>query len=218
MNDLLVVLNPRRIAECNEAIDALSIDKLWLQNYSEAQIQDMWPEVLEASEDYERLFILSDDTIPRPKALRRVRSLLNRGHPVVTGYCNLDSSDARVNVCKAALGAYPAPDAYPWRTFEEMLEYPQEVVPTTFVGFCLTCMSWELWKRFPYRLHDHGNSADFQLSKRLTAAKVPMVAHRDAFVMHVKEQWCFPDKEERKKLLVGIEPAEMRLEQMAVAV
>ncbi len=217
MNDLLVVLNPRKIEECIEAIEALPIDKLWLTNYSEREIEERWDEVLELSSDYEWLWIISDDTIPRPAGLTAVRDVAGDGWPVVTGYCNLSEKDLRVNICDGPLGPAPAVDAYPWLSLSYVMTHKDAIIPTTFAGFCLTGMSLEDWTRFPYQLHNHGNSADFQLSKRLTEVRVPIVAARDGFAFHVKENWPHRDKDERKRLYVGVEPAEMRLERMAVA-
>jgi hypothetical protein len=34
-------MNPRRIPECVDAIDALSIDKVWVKNYTERELVDV---------------------------------------------------------------------------------------------------------------------------------------------------------------------------------
>ena len=43
---LLIVMNPRRIPECVDAINALSIDKVWVKNYTERELVDViaWEE------------------------------------------------------------------------------------------------------------------------------------------------------------------------------
>ena len=211
MRDLLVVMNPRRIEECLQSYRELDIDRLYIRNMSEIDITDAWPEIMEKAEGYDRLIIFSDDAVVRQPALDAVISLLDVGHPVVTGYGNLDMSDFRVNLNKAPLQDQSYPDAYDFYTLGEVWSYPDEAVPTTVVGFALTGMSYELWQRFPFQAHQ---GSDWSLSRRLTDAGIPMVAAREGFVWHVKEQWDPPrlDVDPRKRLYVGEEPPELVLE------
>lgn len=203
MNDLLLVLNPRRISECVRAIQELPVDKLWLRNMDEATIAERWPEILERMGGYERAFIISDDTVPRPHALAYVQELLDDGHPVATGYCNLGEDDLRVNLAtrmEATIsGEFP--------TLGEVQCVADPVIPTVFAGFCLTGMSVELWEEYPYELQPGGRSADRHLCLRLLDDGVPVVAHRDAFVWHVKQVWSALDTDPRKQLLIGVEPS-----------
>jgi GT2 family glycosyltransferase len=75
-----------------------------------------------------------------------------------------------------------------------------------------TCMSREMWREFPFGCFGTGSrgySSDFHLSRRLRDAGVPMVAARDGYVTHVKEQWNKLDRGEGRQLLVGVEPADV---------
>jgi hypothetical protein len=214
VRNLLVILNPRRISECVDALSALNIDRLWLRYMTEQTIQNRWPEVLEAARGYDRIILVSDDTSPTQSALDAVQGLLDDGYPVVTGYCNLGANDERVNLCDRPLGPEPSAAAYHWLT-RDQVEQGHRVVPTSFAGFALTGMSVPMWTQYPYRLHPNGNSADYDLCKRLERDRVPIVAARDGFVHHVKEVWAQPDRELRKRLLVGMEPASIDLEAAA---
>lgn len=214
MRELLVILNPRRIEECLDAFRALPIDKLWIRNMSEFEIQERWPEILEAASDYDRLYLSSDDGIPRPHALKAVRHLAAEGHPVVTGYSNLSSTDYRVNLTKAPVDV-PKEEAYDLYALKEVMEWPQPSLPSFFAGMCLTGMSHSLWQRHPFRVYWNeppGSCSDFMLSRSLNEAKVPIVAAREAFVWHTKETWNQADKEVRKRLYIGREPAEIVLD------
>jgi hypothetical protein len=209
VTDLLLILNPRRIDECIQSLRELDIDRLWIRNMSELEIDERWPEVLEAAAGYDRLIIVGDDTIARPHALKAVRALLDEGHPVVTGYGNLDMNDWRVNLNKAPLADQSIADSYDFYTLGEVLAWPEPAVPTTVCGFSLTGMSYELWERFPFQAH---LGSDFSLSKRLTGVGIPMIGAREGFIWHVKELWNRRDQEPRKRLLVGEEPAAIELE------
>jgi len=213
MNDLLVVMNPRDIPECMDAIRSLQIDKLWLRRLTEGKIADRWGEVLDMAAGYDRLIMQSDDGIPRSHALAAVRGLLDEGHPVVSGYSNLSVDDMRVNLCKSLVTAEPKENSYEFYTLQEVQESMVPAVPTAVVGFALTGMSVDLWTRFPFDVWSRppGNASDFMLSRRLLEAKIPMVGARDAFVYHGKPVWNTGDRDERRRLLLS-EPSEIVLE------
>lgn len=205
MSDLLVVMNPRKIRECVDAFRELPIDKLWLRNMTEWDIQEAWPKVMEYAVDYDHLIIGSDDGIPRKHALAAVQRFLNKGAPVVTGYSNFAANDLRVNIATRV----------DWYTLADVQSWVQETNEVYQLGFALSGMKTELWQRFPFRVYwdtPPGSRSDNVLSDRLNAAGIPILAARDAFVWHVKENWDQQDVEERKKLYVGVEPPSIQLE------
>lgn len=206
MNDVLIVLNPRRIPECLAAIEELDIPKVWVQNMYEADVERNWGDVLEQLDGFDWAWLISDDCVPTQDALDAVRELAGY-HPVVTGYCNLDMTSDLVNVCRDPLGPQSTKDAFSFYTHDELRHWPSEALTTTFVGFALTGMSVDFWAKYPYRLEPEGWSADYNLSKRLAADNIRMVCHRDAFVLHVKERWSAPDQDPVKRLRIGELPA-----------
>lgn len=216
MRDVLIVLNPRRIAECLSAIESLPIDKVWVRNMSEPQIVDCWSTIVALLEPYEWAWIVSDDACPRPHALEALRELAADGYPVVTGYSNLDRENMLVNLVRRPLGPNSTKDAFDLLELAWVMESKGEVIQTYFAGFSLTGMSVDMWEAYPYGLEEGGYSADYNLSKRLEEDGISIVAHRDAFVWHTKEVWCEPDQELRKQLWVGVRPPEIVLEPLAV--
>lgn len=210
MNDLLVILNPREIRECLWAFSELDIDRLWVRRMREIRIAESWGTILDIAAGYDNLILISDDGIVRPHALQAVRERLVAVPGVVTGYSNLSASDMRVNLSKAPLGPYPAPDSYTLMTLAEVMESPKPYFRTWFAGMCLTGMPFEMWERYPFRVWNGAAQTDFSLSKRLEAADVPIIAARDAFVWHVKEVWNMADSDPRKKPVDG--PPELVLE------
>lgn len=208
MRDALIILNPRRIRPCIDAITALPVDRLWIRNMSEPQIAKEWGSVLDQLAGYDRALIVSDDTVPHPSALAHVRGLLDAGCPVATGYSNLAETDLRVNLCPL-----PAPDTTVHMTLGQVQTWPRERVPTSFAGFSLTGMSVELWRKYPYRTMPGGWGADENLCHRLAKDSVPVVAHRSALVWHVKAEWSKVDRTPGRQLLVGVEPARIELEE-----
>lgn len=211
MSDLLVILNPREIDECTRAFTELDIDRLWVRRMREVRIAERWPEILEIAHKYDNLILVSDDGIVRPHALQAVQKCLQRfpGN-AATGYSNLAANDMRVNLSKAPLGPYPAPDAYTLMTFAEVMEFPEPYFRTWFAGMCLTGMRWEMWERYRFQVWNGAAQTDFSLSKRLEAADRHIIAVRDAFVWHVKDVWNMADTDPRKKPVDG--PPEFALD------
>ena len=211
-----MVMSCREIAPALDAIGSLPIDRLWINNLTEHQIQENWPTIMEAASGYDRLLLVSDDAVPRAHALASVIRLLDDGHPVATGYSQLSYSDFRVNLNRTPLrDKTPSPDAYDLFQLYELLEYPTEVVRSFITGFSLCGMSRDMWLDFPFRVYggppaDNGWASDYHLSWRLQRENVPIVAHRDAFVWHHKTQWNVQDPD--KKILCGIEPPSLMLE------
>ena len=211
MRDVLIVLNPRRIPDALEAIEALDIDRLWVRNLWMFEIEARWGEIEETISEYEWAWILCDDVIPTQEALEAVRELAEEGFPVVTGYCNLDATDERVMVTRAPLGPRSKVSAYDFYTLEEMQAGPR-VRATTFLNYCLSGMSVEMWRQYPLQNEPEGNAADFNQSRRLAEDGIEMVTHRDAFCWHLKERWNQPNRDPQKRLLMGSEPSAIELE------
>ena len=89
-------MNPRRIPECVDAINALSIDKVWVKNYTERELVDIIAEII-ANAEHDPIGIISDDARPDQAALDLVVDAYEPG-AVYTGYCNLSEHDYRVNL------------------------------------------------------------------------------------------------------------------------
>ena len=185
MNDVLLVMNPRQIPECMEPLSDLPIQRIHLQGFTEAALaSEGFPQALEY--DFDWYWVMSDDIIVRPQALEAVRTVRDLGHPVVTGYSQRSHTDWRVNLTRQPLMAgSPGIAAYDFRTFAEIVSWPDRSVPTWFAGFSLTGMSREMWLRFPFETFgDPGWASDFSLSQRLGLAGVPIMAAREGFAYH----------------------------------
>ena len=213
---LLAIMNPRQIPECIQSLEALDVRKAWLQNYTEWQLQEVIDSIVrDESIHFTHLCLVADDCIVTQSALDAV--LEHAPHEsVVTGYCRLDWSHPLVNITKSALhGEKPSAGAYDFYSLDEVQAWPDEMVPTGFVGFALTCMSREMWREFPFRVfgtESRSYSSDFNLSMRLRDARMPMAAVRDGLVGHLKKRWNTTDDTAGRELLVGKEPAGVALE------
>jgi hypothetical protein len=224
-NPLMLVMHPRRIPECVDAIKALPIDKVWIVAMTEKQLEPVVDKIVEAAVDYSHLLILSDDALPTSYALDVVLHAARSAEGCVTAYCNLDSKLPFVNLTKHPFKhATSYADDYDWMTKEEAAArvpyaLAPEVVPSFFAGMCLTCMPRALWRRFPFRViqkdndpRDCGYGSDWMLSKRLQMTKTPIVAPRGAFIWHVKDTWGLFDQDPEKRLLIGEIPAAVRFD------
>lgn len=201
MNPCLIVLNPRRIPECIHSIEALNIPRLWLTGYTEHQLAQ--GEFNQAIRDtsYTHYLAISDDTIVTQDALDAVLALVP-DHPVVTGHCNLDNTEDRINLGKL-IGNLPVKTAYSFITPAQLALLP-DPAPTEFAGMCLTAMSRNMWDHYPFGCYGHntltGYASDFHLCLRLKNAGVPIVAPHAARVHHLKAQWSEQDRTPGREL------------------
>lgn len=202
----LMVLNPREIPDCMDAIKGLGIPTFWASYMTEADAAAAINEAI-AGSDFGRYVVLSDDTIPTREALDAVLALHADGFPAVTGWCNLDSVLPHVNLTRNELPPPPpAVTSYDLLTLDEARSY-EGLIPTTFVGLALTCLGRDLWLDHPLEVSALGGQMDYVLSHRLQEAGVPIVAPTDGFIWHVKETWNRRDRAPEKRLLVGHRPA-----------
>jgi hypothetical protein len=204
-----MIFHPREIPECMATLRRLPIDKVWLTGYTEAELEGVVPEVIADAKGYTHVLAESDDGIVPPQALAAVLQLLERGHPVVTGYSNLDQIDFRVNLTRSPFRelAYAAADDYDLYHLSDVMAWPEPAVPTYFAAYALTGMSREMWLRYPFQTTGEGWASDWDLSCRLQADGIPIVAAREGFTYHVKEVVGQLDEAPEKRLLVGeLEP------------
>lgn len=216
-NPILAIMNPRQIPECMQSLKALEVRKAWLQNYTEWELQEVIASIVrDEAIHFSHLVLVADDCIVTQSALDAVLAHAEE-HPVVTGYCRLDWSHPLVNITRRPIsGDAPSAGAYDFYSLDEVQAYPEELVPTGFVGFALTCMSREMWTRFPFGVFGAASqswSSDFHLSARLRDAEVPMVAVREGLVGHFKKQWNRIDDTPGRELLIGTKPAAVEVEE-----
>lgn len=206
MTEALFVLNPRHIPNCVRAIQKLDIPKCWL-SYMNEQTAAGWINEIARSTSFDRYLILSDDTTPTQHALDLVLSLADVGHPVVTGYCNLDENGYRdiVNLTTNPLPTPPADSrSYHLMTRKQVEQHPNAAVPTTFAGLALTLLDRDTLLTHPLQVEPTtGGQMDYDLSYRLAQAGIPIVAANGAYVHHVKERWSHMDQNPEKRLLIG---------------
>lgn len=210
---LLIIMNPRQIPECISAFKALDVRKAWLSNYSEWELVEVIASIVrDETIPFTHAILVADDCVVGQPALDAVLAFAREGKwPALTGYCRLDETHPEVNITRRPLlGDRPSPGAYDFYRYDEVRRDRHELIGTGFMGFALTCMTRQMWTRFPFGVYGSAQqswSSDFHLSVRLRDAGVPMYAVRDAYVRHVKETWNMLDTAREKRLLVGIEPA-----------
>jgi hypothetical protein len=206
-NTLLIILNPRAIPECIDALrDLRGVNKAWCSYYTELELEHVIPRIIESTY-YERYMILSDDTIPTQHALDTVLGL-HDAHPdaVACGWVNLDSISGLATYNPAPLKASaPVVDAYSFTTLDEARSMPHGA-RTWFHGFVLSTMSRELALRYPFGSY-HGCASDLHQCNRLQADDVPIYTSADAEVFHVKERANTLDQAYEKRLLIGERPS-----------
>jgi hypothetical protein len=203
---LLLILNARRISECLDSYRALSIPKAYLTGYTERELEPVIAELV-ASTNFSHYIAVSDDVVVSSRAVHAVQELLG-GHPVVTGWCNLDQQDPRCSVVDRPLtGDTPTLESYGFMHWSRVVTHPHRTLRTWFAGMCLTGMSRDLWQQYPFRTFGPAGSAgwasDFNLCRRLQDDRVPIMAARDAGVLHVRERWDVQDPDPRKRLHLG---------------
>ena len=206
MSTALFVLNPRKIPACIAAIQALDIPTCWISYMTEPQAAKAINQQIRAT-DYDRYVIVSDDTIPTQDVLDLILKTADQGHPVVTGYCNLDEDANRliVNLAQNTLPPPPPePGSYQFLPRHYVEAPGRSVIPTSFAGLALTLATRTILEQHPLTVSAYGGQMDYMLSYNLQQAGVPIVAPNGAYVHHVKERWNHADQNPDKRLLVGI--------------
>lgn len=213
---LLAIMNPRNIPDCVHAFERLDVRRAWLQRYTESELCAVIASLVDDdSIAFSHLALVADDCVVEQDALDAVFALAH-DFPVVTGYCRLASGHPKVNLTRRPImGDVPSVGAYDFHSFDDVRGWPSEVVPTGFVGFAVTLMSRESWRRFPFGVFGAdtgGHASDFHLSARLRDSGVPMVAAREGYIEHIKQEWNKLDETPGRTLRVGMEPARVEVE------
>jgi len=217
VNALVMIMNARRIPECLASYTALDADLVWMTGYTVRDLVQVHREIV-ASTDYDAYLVVSDDCIVSQGALDAVLALMRAGAPAATGWCLLHAQSPLANLCHSPLiGKRPVRRAYPFYAAEDVESYPEEAVPTHFMGMSLTGLTRELWLEHPYGCFTirtlKGHSSDFHLCHRLRDAGVPMLAARSGYVEHTKPHWRthrpFPSEQ---RILVGEIAQEVRFD------
>lgn len=207
MKTLLCIMNGRNIREAIDSYNSLTgCDLAWMTGFYIKDLVPVHREIVEST-DYDAYIMVSDDCVVTQKALDAVKSDLEKGHPVVTGWGSLIKGHIMVNLCREPLrGNVPVSRAFTfWKRHQVLRQV--DPCPTHFVGMSLTGMPRGMWQTFPYDCytirHNRGHSSDFHLSVRLRDAEVPMVAPHDAWVDHLKPHMMAWKGEGEHRLLVG---------------
>lgn len=203
---LLLILNPRRMQECLDSFAALTVPRAYMTGYTERELCTVIPQII-AGTDYTHFVAISDDTVVSQRAVDAVYERLEDGHGVVTGWCNLDGASPLCSVVDRPLvGEVPSRASYSFMHWSRVV-MGDPLQRTWFAGMCLTGMSREMWARYPFDVFPMGDlggfASDYRLCWRLQEDGVPIMAVRDAGVLHVREQWDIPDRDPRKKLYLG---------------
>jgi hypothetical protein len=206
MKTALMVMNPRDIPYCMTALRSLRVPTCWASYWNEYFASVKINEQIEAT-DFDRYVLISDDCEPSRDSLAAVLKCHDE-HPemCVTGYSNFDRHLPYVNLCWNRLPPPPPQvDSYRFlKRADAEISLDRGPVPTTFVGLSFTCMSRDLWQRFPLEVSEWGGQMDYILSYRLQTAGIPMISAPGGFVLHHKDKFgVYPDASPEKQLLVG---------------
>lgn len=186
MKPLLMVMNPRKIPQCMEALEALQIDKVWLKNWTERELVSVIADVIENT-DHDVIGLVADDTIPPQSSLDLILDAFEPSS-VYTGYCNMEEGQEEVNLSKTPLKVQDVANhsCYEFPLRKEV-ESGEGLFRSYFAGFAMTFMSRDMWLKYPFKcVGDPGFQSDYQLSLRLQADGVPIFAPVGAFMKHLR--------------------------------
>ncbi len=210
MSDALVILHAREVKPAHRAFHELPIAKIWLSGYTEQELAGgVFNYAIEES-NFDRYLVCADDILVRPQALEAVIKALDEGCEVATGYSQRSHTDMTVNVTSGPLAdSWPTVEAYNFRQLQEVVSWPEPLVPTWFAGFSLTGMDREMWRRFGFGCfvdpgtEGPGYASDFFLSRALQKARVPISAVREAFCYHWRHSWEHTNDPRDDRVLIG---------------
>jgi hypothetical protein len=186
MKPLLMIMNPRKIPRCMEALEALDIDKVWMKHYTERELIDVIAQIVEST-DHDVIGLLSDDTIPPQSSLDLILDAFEPSS-VYTGYCNMDEGREEVNLSRQPLVIQENAtlECYDFPTKAEVDNH-KGLYPSWFTGFAMTFMSREMWLKYPFDcIGTPGYQSDYSLSCRLQNDEVNIWAVPGAFMPHLR--------------------------------
>ena len=186
MKPLLMIMNPRTIPQCVEALDALQIDKVWLKNWTERELVSVIADVIHNT-DHDVIGLVSDDTVPGQAALDLILDVFESSS-VYTGYCNMDEGRDEVNLSTEPLKVKSVATADCYRFPNRLqVDESQGLFRSWFAGFAMTFMSRDVWLEYPFDcVGDPGYQSDYRLSVRLQENDVPIWAVPGAFMQHLR--------------------------------
>lgn len=206
---VLLVMNPRRLADCIESIRDLPVDQYWLTGFYERELVAEVGRIIEETA-YDAYAIVSDDCLCSREAWAAVRDAMD-AYPIVTGWCQVDAIREVANVSTEPL-VRPQPR---WSNYTmppiSALAAAPPIFRSWWIGFALSAMRRDVWRRFPFDVYpsqrnvregqaypwhytgpragepfDAGESSDYHLSWRMQEANAPVWAVRDAQVGHLR--------------------------------
>jgi hypothetical protein len=186
MKPLLMIMNPRKIPRCMEALESLDIDKVWMKHYTERELIDVIAQIVEST-DHDVIGLLSDDTIPPQSSLDLILDAFEPSS-VYTGYCNMDEGREEVNLSRQPLVIQENAtlECYDFPTKAEVDNH-KGLYPSWFTGFAMTFMSREMWLKYPFDcIGTPGYQSDYSLSCRLQNDEVNIWAVPGAFMPHLR--------------------------------
>lgn len=192
----------------------LDAPKVWLKNWTEAELETVIPAVVASTEEYDSFILVSDDVIVSQSAYDAVKKGLTLW-PIVTGYCNLDISSTETSLTASPpKEPYATVECYDWVDFRDIPE--DDYFPTYHPSFAMTGMTRLMMENYPWKCYGGtpggpGWAADLSLSIRLHAAGIVPMAVRKAFIYHTKRDWKEIDHfaNPARRLLVGVETAKV---------
>jgi hypothetical protein len=197
-------MNPRQIPEAITTIRRLPVDKAWLSNYTETELEAVVRDVVNTT-SYDRYSIISDDTIPTIAAFHEVLCIHDQhSNAVACGWVNIDASCGLSTYQPTPFSAdvnWPRRDAYnftPLATAHAM----HNTQRTYFHAMTFATMSRDHWLRFPFGTYS-GSASDLHQCVRLQEAGVPIYTSAAAYVYHAKEVRDRVDTAPQKRLLIG---------------
>lgn len=194
-NTLLMVMNPREIPECMMLIDRLLVDRVYMRGFLEKELEPVVAAIVDQT-GYDYYSIVSDDAFIPLQAWNAVEAGV-RHYDAYTGWCTMKGDVRITNLMFTPLPGVVPPNslkALPYATVEDVYHHKEEEFRTYLNGFCITSMTRDLWKQFPFKCYPSvvkginiGRSSDYHLSWRLQDAGIPMMTGKASLCWHLKE-------------------------------
>ena len=215
----LLILNPRTLPECLLSLELLKCPKVWLENWTERELEQVIPEVIDSPQlkDFTHFSIISDDCFVSQNAYDAVTFFAETDDDeVYSGYVNCDVTSEYCSITKTPFPSNKAPvrESYDFVLLQKVRECKNPLILTYFTGMTFTTMSRKLWKKYPFQCFGysgkHGWASDYSLALRLRDGGTPIWAVKEGFIYHTKLDWTVPGVEGRRALNLGRLPARVR--------
>jgi hypothetical protein len=196
MNNVIMIMNARKLSGFRDAMDKLNISKVWFKGFKEYELNVEINKFIEET-NFDNYYIVSDDLVIQPDAFNLLQEKL-KIYPIVTGWgVWRQNKDWTTIHQQDDLYIYNQGPNIPMfkKHYNIVKTHEIETLPdefeTAFTGWFYTGIRRDIWLKYPYQTmatdpYQSAASTDAHWSKRiLSDGLYKQMCFKKARVLHL---------------------------------